>query len=173
MILATDVQYGDTHACAACVLFDTWRSAAPLARHTSILSPIAAYEPGKFYKRELPCLLKLLSDHRLQPSLIIVDGHVFLDGWSKPGLGKYLHEALGEGIAVIGVAKSAFKGIDPSCEILRGRSQQPLYVTSIGIPHEDAKAHISEMHGDFRIPALLKEVDALARSGLAQHSTKL
>ena len=55
-----DVDYRDTGARAAVLLADTWTSAAPSAGHSLDLTEVAAYEPGQFYKRELPCLLALL-----------------------------------------------------------------------------------------------------------------
>jgi deoxyribonuclease V len=54
-------------------------------------------------------------------------------------------------------------------EVRRGDSQKPLYVTAAGVSAEDAASRISEMHGPFRIPTLLKQVDTLARS--ARHDS--
>jgi len=36
-------------------------------------------------------------------------------------------------------------------------------ITSVGIELEDAKEAILEMHGKYRFPTLLKEVDSLCR----------
>jgi hypothetical protein len=38
-----------------------------------------------------------------------------------------------------------------------------LYVGSVGIDKEMAAENIKQMHGEFRIPTLLKMVDSLAR----------
>jgi len=40
-------------------------------------------ETEAFYKRELPCILKLLDKLEQPPSCIVVDGYVFLDGKKK------------------------------------------------------------------------------------------
>lgn len=163
MILATDVHYAANHATAAGVAFKNWSDPQPTALYTTQVSPIAAYEPGSFYKRELPCLLALLQDHQLQPSLIVVDGFVFLDEQGRAGLGKHLYDALNQQIPIIGVAKTRFHGIGPAHELCRGNSQSPLFVTSVGIDLTTAKQHTASMHGTFRFPTLLKQVDQLCR----------
>lgn len=129
----------------------------------SSLPHVARYEPGKFYKRELPCILHLLDEHALDPPIIIVDGFVFLDGCEKPGLGKYLYDTRNGCNAVIGVAKSAFAGIPSEYAIYRGSSRKPLYVTAIGMDVNKAKAFVQAMHGPQRLPKLLKRVDQLCR----------
>ena len=48
-------------------------------------------------------------------------------------------------------------------ELLRGKSINPLYITSIGIDIETAKRNISKMFGDYRIPTILKELDKLTK----------
>ena len=61
MILAIDVDYRDNNtAKAAGIVFENWTDEFPKATITTIISPIADYEPGQFYKRELPCILALL-----------------------------------------------------------------------------------------------------------------
>lgn len=47
----------------------------------------------------------------------------------RPGRGAHLYEALGRGVAVIGVAKSRFVKAEPVEPVLRGRSRSPLYVS--------------------------------------------
>lgn len=77
---------------------------------------IAEYEPGNFYKRELPPILDVLDEiYRKGYKLdtIIVDGYVHMcedDGKTyHPGLGKRLADALVgtnlEGIDIVGIAK--------------------------------------------------------------------
>ncbi len=169
MLLAVDVQYDEaaSSACAAGVSFTSWEVAQPLAQYQSRISPIAAYEPGAFYRRELPCILQLLREHALQPECIVIDGYVYLDGHARPGLGHHLYEALDRKVAVIGVAKSAFAGIDPACALLRGDSQKALYLSVAGIDLAAARTAIATMHGPYRMPTLLKLVDQLCRAGLA------
>lgn len=162
MIVAVDVQYTQDQAIAAGVLFDGWQDAEPLEECVSMIENVAAYEPGKFFKRELPCLLQLLAEHRLHPDCIVVDGYVYLDGVSRAGLGKHLYDALG-GVPVVGVAKKRYADIGPQFEVFRGASGRPLYVTSVGLELEHAKESVRAMHGAHRLPTLLKRVDQICR----------
>ena len=163
MKLATDVDYQKDRATAAGVLFRYWQDKNPVSEVISKVDQVKGYIPGQFYKRELPCILKLINEHQLSPEYIIVDGYVFLDGNSAPGLGKYLYNALDKKIPVIGVAKTPFKGIAPDYQIFRGDSKKPLFITAAGMPVKKAREYIIKMHGKHRIPALLKYVDLLAR----------
>ena len=164
MNLAVDVYYKNRNACIAGVAFNAWTDAEPSAVFFSTLNGVAAYVPGKFFKRELPCILKLLKEHDLAPECIIVDGFVYLDGHKKAGLGKHLYDALGGRSAVIGVAKQPFKNGPGYCRINRGQSSKPLYITSKGFTIDAAKEHILSMHGEYRIPTLLKRADQLCRT---------
>lgn len=164
MILAVDVRYYPSIAVVAGVIFRDWSSEAPEKEVVTCLEVPAAYQPGEFYKRELPCILTLIQEHHLQPDIIVVDGFVYLDGSSEPGLGRRLYDALGGKVAVIGVAKSAFKEIGAAYEVFRGGSKRPLYVTAVGVDLETAKRFIQCMHGEHRHPTLLKRVDRACRS---------
>ena len=99
----------------------------------------------------------------LDPDCIVVDGFVYLDGVERPGLGKYLYDALEGRIGVIGVAKKPFRGIPSRFGIYRGKSKKPLFVTSAGLDVSTAKKFIQAMHGQFRLPTLLREVDRACR----------
>ncbi|MFZ6874056.1 endonuclease V [Undibacterium sp. Di27W] len=154
------------HAYAAGVVFHDWSDDKPEKTCISHISDVAEYVPGEFYKRELPCILQLLAEHDVQPDCIIIDGYVYLDGSSQPGLGWHLYQALGGKVAIIGVAKSSFSAIDTSFGICRGDSIKPLYITSIGMDQSTAQASIAAMHGSFRIPTLLKLVDQLCREAV-------
>ena len=116
-----------------------------------------------FFKRELPCILKLLNEIEYKPSCIVVDGYVFLDGISQPGLGKYLYDALDKEIPVIGVAKRSFAKISDEFALLRGDSQKALYITAAGIDQALAKEYIASMYGKHRNPSLLKKADQVCR----------
>jgi len=164
MKLAVDVDYENDAAHIAGVAFSAWEDAEPSAIYTSDLSGIEAYEPGSFFKRELPCILKLLHEHELTPECIVIDGFVYLDGEKDAGLGKHLYDALDGKSSIIGVTKRPFKNTPESCKVYRGQSSQPLYVTSEGMAADAAKAYITSMHGKYRIPDLLKKADQVCRS---------
>lgn len=167
-ILALDVAYhdlpdGTQSACVAGLGFNDWTEPVAQASYVSRIAQVAAYEPGAFYKRELPCLLALLQEYALKPECIVIDGYVYLDGRDRPGLGHHLHQALQQQCAVIGVAKSSFAGIDPACAIYRGDSSKALFITCAGMDLAQAQAAIAAMHGAYRMPDLLKQVDSLCR----------
>lgn len=164
MKVCVDVDYRTDGAVAACVGFRAWSQDTPSLELRQVSSsPPAEYESGQFYRRELPYLMQLLGALAEPPELVIVDGFVWLDG-GRPGLGAHLHAALGGGCPVIGVAKRAFHGAAQVVEILRGDSQVPLYVSSVGQPLEAAAEQVRNMHGAYRLPTLLKRADSLARS---------
>jgi deoxyribonuclease V len=166
MILAVDVSYTEDIAAVAGVAFRNWAEQHAESEMVTFMEVPADYQLGEFYKRELPCILKLIREHELQPGCIVVDGLVFLDGKSIPGLGKHLYDALGGKVPVVGVAKKHYKGIGRECEIYRGTSEKPLYITSVGMELEEAQVYIASMHGKHRIPTLLKRADQLARRPL-------
>ena len=165
MLVALDVAYTETQGYAVALAFATWDAVAAEAMYTATVSPIAAYEPGAFYKRELPCLLAVLTQLDLATiSCLVIDGYVTLGAEQRPGLGQYLYEALGSRVPVVGVAKTRFAGVAPQvAPVLRGQSQNPLYITSVGMPLAEAAQSVATMHGAYRFPALLKQLDDLTR----------
>jgi len=163
MILAVDVAYAETKALSAGVTFTSWGDATPTGEFTTWVSPVAPYVPGEFYRRELPCILALLPLLPASPELIIVDGYVHLGAERRAGLGQHLYAALDGSVPVIGVAKKAFAGTPATTELYRGGSARPLYVTAVGLDGETAKGWIAAMHGNHRLPTLLKRVDQLCR----------
>ena len=166
MIACFDVQYSENLASVAAVVFKDWADENPLATYSTFVEGIDDYQSGAFYKRELPCLRKVIDLIKEPISTMVVDGHVYLSDQKKPGLGAYLYKELSEGIPVIGVGKNSFKDLTICKEVFRGESQKPLYVSSVGISVEEAAKSIESMHGDFRFPTLLKLVDSLAREGV-------
>lgn len=166
MILAFDTAYSGDRARTVCLALHDWSDAAPANVHSEILDGVAGYQPGQFYKRELPCILSLLRSIPLDDvEAIIVDGFVVLDDEGLPGLGAHLHAALNGRVPVIGVAKTNFATLHQlKAEVLRGTSARPLYVTAMGMPLADAATRVKSMHGDFRIPDLLKELDRLTKT---------
>jgi deoxyribonuclease V len=162
MIAFTDVHYTDNSALAACVVASDWGDEKPFTSVTARVSPIAEYEPGAFYKRELPCLLAVL-EQAPKCTHVVIDGYVWLDNAQTPGLGAHLHEALGRKTPVIGIAKTAFRGSEMALRLARPGTEKPLFVTSIGITPEQALQHLQRLHGPYRIPTMLKLVDQLSR----------
>lgn len=163
-ILAVDVDYKNTSATVAGVVFENWSNEQASQVYTTTVENVAEYTPGLFYKRELPCIIKLLEEFDLKPDCIIVDGLVYLDGVKKPGLGKYLFDHLNAKVIVVGVAKALFEGLPDNFKLYRGESKKPLYITAAGINLEKAKNLVTSMHGQFRFPTLLKLVDNLCRN---------
>lgn len=165
MILAFDTYYFDNKAKTVCISFDNWKTSKISKIQSEILGNIQDYVPGEFYKRELPCILSLISRIDLaNAEFIIVDGFVFLDDEQKYGLGARLYKALSNNIPVIGVAKINFATIKKlKRNLLRGKSARPLFITAIGIEVDEAVTKIKSMDGEYRIPILLKELDKLTK----------
>lgn len=164
MIACLDVHYGEDGACAAAVAFHDWMDAIAAEEMIVQVNEVQPYEPGQFYRRELPCLLAVIK--ALPPmEILIVDGHVWLDSGTAPGLGAHLFQALDGKTPVIGIAKTRFRGATAACEVLRGESRRPLYVTAVGMTPELAAEKVRSMHGEHRLPTLLKRVDSLCRHG--------
>jgi len=166
MILALDTAYSGPQSATAGVLFRNWQSESPEKVFISCLNRIEEYQPGQFYKRELPCILNLLNEHALSVETIIVDGNVYLDDQERPGLGKHLFNELNGCSQVVGIAKNRFKSLSEKSAVYRGLSTKPVYVTSTFEDQEAVKANVQIMHGKFRIPTLLKMADTRCRETL-------
>jgi len=159
MLCCVDVDYQPTGVTTAAVGFTSW--ADTLATIEVVVRSFDApqpYEPGQFAKRELPFLLGVL-ERMPKLDAILVDAYVWLAP-DRPGMGKVLHDACG--VPVIGVAKTRFDGAT-AIEVVRGDSAKPLHVTAVGFDAATAAEHVRTMHGEFRIPSLIKRADALAR----------
>jgi deoxyribonuclease V len=164
MIAAFDVHYfGDECASAAAVLFHEYPDAEAAGECAGLIHGVSRYVSGQFYRRELPCILRLLEQFHETPREMVIDGYVMLG--DRPGLGHYLFESFAGKIPVVGVAKSKYRN-SSGIEILRGGSNRPLYVTSAGVDPHTASERIRAMHGAHRVPTMLKRVDLLARRGI-------
>lgn len=120
------------------------------------------YQPGEFYRRELPPLRAVL--HGIGGlGLLVVDGYTDLDPDGRPGLGAHAHHEFA--IPVIGVAKSAFRTATHAIPVLRGTSARPVFVTAAGMPRADAAELVRLMAGRFRVRDALRRADQLARTG--------
>lgn len=174
MILAFDVYYYENKAKSVAIQFEKWTDAVENAVFIEYIEPIADYEPGAFYKRELPCLMKILEKIDLASiEVLVVDGYVLLDDAGKWGLGAYLYEAIGKKIPVIGVAKTNFaNNVLNVKKVFRGESNNPLYVSAIAIELEVAADYIKNMFGEFRIPKLLKDLDKITKEIVDDYGKK-
>ncbi|XYI00288.1 endonuclease V [Sorangium sp. So ce1128] len=162
-IAVLDVHYEGEGARAACLIAERWTDAAASEEQIATLPSVRPYRPGAFFERELPCLLEVLGRVRARPAALVIDGYVELDEAGAPGLGAHLHERLGGAFAVVGVAKTAFRGSRFAAHVCRGSSQRPLFVTARGLDLGDAARLVQAMHGAHRIPTLVARADALAR----------
>ena len=168
MIVCIDVDYrdrpdGKTAAVAAGVVLSSFAAAVAVAERVCHIGEVAAYVPGQFYRRELPCVLALLDTIEQPIDTIVVDGYVILDAAGSHGLGGHLYEALDRQVPVVGVAKTPFRANPPAIEVCRGGSQRPLFVTALGVDLQAAADSVAGMHGRFRLPTMLKRVDRLCR----------
>jgi deoxyribonuclease V len=158
---AVDVQYPAAGgARAAVVLADDPLFTAVVDERVCWLPNVAAYQPGRFFARELPALRAVLAGVA-ELALVFIDGYVDLDPQGRAGLGARLHAQIH--VPVIGVAKTAFHTATHAIAVNRGTATRPLYVTSAGIPADQAAALVTRMAGPYRLPDALRRVDALAR----------
>lgn len=161
-----DVQYYDTYAVTAYVLFKEATDTQPAKTGHIVTHEVHPYEPGAFYKRELPCLLNALQAITDPLELIIIDANVWLSD-EKMGLGGILYESLQKSTPVIGVSKTKYAGeTEKVIPVYRGDSQNPLYVSAMGINTEKAVQLIKDMAGPYRIPTLIKLADTICRSSI-------
>lgn len=165
MILAFDTYYFGNKAKTVCLSFDSWTKCEKFEVYSEILENVEEYTSGEFYKRELPCILSLIKKIEIENiEAIIVDGFVFLDDNQKLGLGGHLYKSLGSKIPILGVAKTNFAAIEKNKrKLLRGKSDNPLYITAVGIDLDNATEMIKNLSGQYRIPTILKTLDSLTR----------
>ena len=98
--------------------------ASPLEERVVRVEEVHPYQPGWFFRHELPCLLAVL--RALPPAeVIVVDGCICLGGVDRPGPGAHLYQALGGRAAVVGVAKTRFQGAGTACEVRPGQEHAP------------------------------------------------
>src|ERR1044071_4096167 len=81
-----DVHYADPRATVACVVLPSWQASEPAQCVVRTVEGVMPYEPGAFYRRELPCIEVALKALSLVPEILVIDGYVWL-GEGKKGLG--------------------------------------------------------------------------------------
>jgi deoxyinosine 3'endonuclease (endonuclease V) len=160
-----DTHYVDNRAVTSCIGINNWQDDKISFETADEIQIESDYISGEFYKRELPCILSILNKVKLEEKdVIVIDGYVYLDDYKKFGLGAYLYENLKQEIPIIGVAKKNFFGLNElKREVIRGRSLKPLYITSVGIDIDYCIQSILGMHGEYRIPTILRLVDQKCR----------
>ena len=165
MILALDVYYSLGFGYTAGFAFEP-DMLVPYKTYNSKCEVQSNYKATQFYKRELPCLMTLISEVDLRAiDSIIVDGYCFVNNDMKLGLGGHLYFYLEEQIPVIGVAKNKLENTDLASQALfRGKSKKPLYISSIGMDLSKAIELILNLKGDHRIPTILKNLDCNTKS---------
>jgi deoxyribonuclease V len=160
---AVDVYYLEDGSARAAAVLAIDPSFAHVTAEVTVLvraEQAPPYEPGEFFRRELPPIRAVLAGvARL--GLLIVDGYVDLDPHGRMGLGAHAHAAFG--VPVIGVAKSPFAPATHAAVVRRGTSARPLYVTAAGLPVSDAAELVRRLPGRFRLPDPLRRADALSR----------
>lgn len=161
MFLAIDVHYRNEMARVVSLEFEHWRSTEPLTFHELEMDVAAEYQPGEFYKRELPCILEILKYSDLEKvEAIIIDGYVVLDDKGKAGLGAILYNKINKKVPIIGIAKRPFHQNRKNVALVfRGKSKNPLYITSIPFNPENYADKVKNMAGLYRIPDLIKLLD--------------
>jgi deoxyribonuclease V len=164
MVLALDVHYKGHIAKAVGVLFE-WEDIMPKEIIIEYVEKIEEYIPGEFYKRELPCLLKIIKKINLKAiEAIIIDGYVYIDNNFKYGLGGILWENLEQQIPIVGIAKTSFfSNKDTVKELFRGCSKKPLFISSIDYNVEKITEKIMNMSGNYRMPNILIELDRITK----------
>ncbi len=163
MLAVLDADYRDNCAQCACICFAEWESAEAVESYCVVVDGVEPYQPGAFFKRELPGLLKVLAGVKVPLEAILVDAYVWLAP-NRGGLGWHLYEALEHQVPVIGVAKTRYRPAEAvAIPLYRRGSQNPLWITTAGIDIEDAVMMVSSMHGNSRIPTMLKLADTRCR----------
>ncbi|MCK9217947.1 MAG: endonuclease V [Firmicutes bacterium] len=169
MLLALDVYYRKTYAVAVGVIFD-WFDDKSQKIIIEYIDEVDEYIPGEFYKRELPCIMRVIKQVNIgELEAIIVDGHIYVEK-DTYGLGGKLYEQLNQQLPIVGVAKNSFlKNKDTVKEIYRGVSKKPLYVSTVGIDSNTICEKIAKMKGNYRIPILLKELDSITKQSIIEN----
>lgn len=167
-IIVDSYYYSDTVCYTVGVVFDDWGDRKPRQVVSTGNAGFQPYKPGQFWKRELPGILKVLKWVNLKEfDTVIIDGYCRLhdrSGRMRDGLGAVLWNVIrleNPDISVIGCAKTLF-GCDCDAyeKVYRGRSKNPLYVTSCGpVGYREAADLIRSMHGRYRIPSLIRLCD--------------
>jgi deoxyribonuclease V len=160
-ILCLDAVYGPVQAVAAGAVIKGWDAKAAEQMFVGRFEARRRYQPGAFYKRELPLLLPLISNVDAPIGVIVIEGYVLAQSRRAAGPRRASFRKLGFRIPVIGVAKTQYRADTWSIPIRRAGSERPSFVTSAGMDQEEAAACIRNMHRDHRIPTIWRWSTAL------------
>ena len=173
MIIAFDTYYYDGYSYTVGGIFESWASNNASYYVTSKRKCTdAEYDSGELYK--LSCIMQCISMIKLDNiDAIIINGFAWLSDDGKElvkGLGAKLFNSIkviyGNEIDVIGISKSKYHVQIPNClEVTHGiECKVPLYITCSNIENTNHySVLVSRMHGDFRIPTILRLIDTKAR----------
>lgn len=185
MIVAFDTYYYNGFSYTVGGVFKSWGDKEVSYYVTSKRTCIdSEYISGELYKRELPCILQCLKMMNIDEiETIIVDGFVWLSEDGKTltkGLGAILQDAIfklyGMKKTIVGVAKNRYHVDIPECVVLeRGlESKKPLFITcSETCFTEFYASQIKVMSGEYRMPNILKSVDAKTRELSRKHEEEI
>ena len=184
-IAGLDVAYDDTgdRLAAAVVVLDG-ATLAVVDQAVSVGRPAFGYVPGLFAFRELPALLDALDRLRVQPELLVCDGH----GLAHPRrFGLACHLGVLTGRPAIGVGKTVLVGTwdEPAAQrgawtVLRDgaetvgrvlRTQDGVRPVFVSVGHRmslaNATARVLATTTRFRLPETTRQADRLCRAALA------
>jgi deoxyribonuclease V len=161
LIVIVDVAYSNDRARVGCVAISAFADAVPRAEWVVEVPGTGAYVPGEFWRRELAPVLAGIASAPVPVTLCVIDAYVDLGRQQTPGLGRHLFDATG--VPALGVAKSRYPGTPTECEVLRGSSRRPLFVSAAGIDPASARQAVRDMAGVGRIPTVLRRADLLSR----------
>ena len=164
MKLLVAVQVDGEQANAAAVAFDAWDAPEATKTYFTHVAQVGKAVRGELDLRELPCVMQLLAEHKLEPELVLIEGFVYLDADDTPGLGQRLFEALGGKVPVVGLSKKSLPELSSQFEVMREDETPPLIVTSVGLDIGAAKVRVRSMHGRKRVPTLMKLAARLAKN---------
>ena len=163
MKCATDVHYVIDFAYVGIVEFESWDDSRPRSVHRIEIESNESYQPGEFYRRELPPILGALKKVKIEYADIVIDGYVHLASPLKWGLGMHLSHAMNDQTNILGIAKSRLPIASDYIRVYRGKSKRPLYVSSNNYREFEMQDIVSSMHGSYRLPTLIKAVDQVSR----------
>lgn len=186
LVAGIDVAYATSDSpafVAAAVVVLSFPSLSVAASSTAVGQSAFPYVPGLLAFRELPFVLRALSDLSVAPDVIVCDGY----GVAHPRrFGLACHLGLITGVPCFGVGKTAFIGTHSTVDYARGsvadlvdsaevigaavRTQpgvKPVYVSAghlVDLP--SAVSLTLELAPSYRLPETTRRADRLSRDAL-------